>query len=65
MRWTEESRQRQSEGIQRWKPWESSTGPKTREGKAKASQNTFKHGMRSKEAIELRKELNRILREFA
>ena len=40
--WTQERRQRQSEAIRRWRPWEQSTGPKTPEGKAKASQNANK-----------------------
>ncbi len=44
--WTQERRQRQSELIQTWQPWASSTGPKTTEGKAKASQNAYKGGIR-------------------
>ena len=32
--WSAERRQRQREAIQRWKPWEQSTGPRTREGKS-------------------------------
>ena len=28
------------------KPWESSTGPRTPEGKARSSQNSFKGGVR-------------------
>ena len=44
--WTQERRQRQSELIQTWQPWASSTGPKTTEGKAKAAQNAFKGGIR-------------------
>ena len=44
--WTEERRQRQSELIQAWQPWEQSTGPRTAEGKAKSSQNACKGGIR-------------------
>ena len=44
--WTEERRKRQSELIQNWQPWKSSTGPKTSIGKSKASQNAFKGGFR-------------------
>lgn len=33
--------------IQRWKPWEQSTGPTTREGKEKAAMRGFKGGTRS------------------
>ena len=44
--WTEERRKRQSLLIQKWKPWEKSTGPRSPEGKAKASRNAFKGGIR-------------------
>ena len=40
--WTLERRQRQSEAIRTWKPWERSTGPRTPEGKAKVAQNSYK-----------------------
>ncbi|MBN3993869.1 MAG: hypothetical protein HWQ36_26145 [Nostoc sp. NMS2] len=39
------------------KPWEKSTGPRTLEGKAKSSQNNFKHGRRSRTMMEV----NRII----
>ena len=32
--------------IQTWLPWNKSTGPRTVQGKAKASQNAFKGGIR-------------------
>ena len=32
--------------IQTWQPWVNSTGPKTLEGKARASQNAFTGGIR-------------------
>lgn len=51
--WTPERSQKQSERIRTWKPWEKSTGPKTEAGKAKASQNALKHGLRSGEMQEL------------
>ena len=41
--WTQERRQRQREAIQRWKPWEQSTGPRTPEGKATAARNSLVH----------------------
>ena len=56
--WTSERRARQAALIQRWKPWERSTGPKTPEGKARVSRNAFKDGWRA----QLR-ELSRLLRE--
>ncbi len=37
--WTPERRARQAEIIQRTRPWENSTGPKTEAGKAVSSQN--------------------------
>ncbi len=60
--WTPEQRQRQRELIQRWKPWEKSTGAKTLEGKKRSSQNAYKTG-KSLEVRELIKTLNGLLRE--
>jgi hypothetical protein len=60
--WTPEQRQRQRELIQRWKPWEKSTGAKTVRGKSKSSKNAVKNG----ESVKIRqfiKEVNRLLRE--
>ena len=56
--WTPERRKRQAELIRTWKPWLKSTGAKTIEGKAKASQNAHKHGMRG----QAWKDLTRALR---
>ena len=42
--WTPEQRQKQREGIQKWKPWKQSTGPISREGKAAASRNAWTGG---------------------
>jgi DNA-binding LytR/AlgR family response regulator len=44
--WTPERRWRQREAIQRWRPRERSTGPRTAEGKARASRNGWKGGTR-------------------
>lgn len=46
--------------IQHWRPWEKSTGPKSAEGKGKASQNAQKGGHRA-----MLRELSRLLREQA
>ena len=44
--WTPEQRRRQAEAIQRWRPWEQSTGPRTEAGKNKAALNAWKGGER-------------------
>ena len=62
MTWTADRRQKQRELIQRWKPWEKSTGARTAEGKAKVSKNAVKTG-NSLEVRELIKHLNGLLRE--
>ena len=46
--WTPERRQRQSELIRTWRPWEQSTGPRSPEGKEKASMNPWRGGHRAK-----------------
>ena len=58
--WTPERRERQRQAIQRWRPWEQSTGPRTAAGKARVSQNAYRGG-------EWRKvrELSRALRELS
>ena len=44
--WTPERRARQAELIRQWRPWEQSTGPTSAEGKARASRNADKGGIR-------------------
>lgn len=55
--WTEERRQRQAELIRQLKPWTKSTGPRSDEGKARASRNAWKGGHRP-QLRELAKEFN-------
>ena len=55
--WTLERRARQAELIRNWRPWQHSTGPRTSEGKARASRNAWRGGMR-----EMLRELARVLR---
>ena len=64
-RWTPEARARQREAIARWKPWKLSTGPKTKQGKARSAQNSLKHGMRSREMRELESMLAETSREIS
>jgi len=37
--WTPERKVRQAAAIQRWRPWDRSTGPRTLEGKTKSAVN--------------------------
>ncbi len=52
--WTPEERKKQSEKIREWKPWQQSTGPRTREGQGIAAQNAYDHGFRSEKMKEFR-----------
>lgn len=52
--WTSEERKRQSALIRRWKPWKSSTGPKTEDGKEMSKMNAHKHGLRGQEIKRMR-----------
>lgn len=45
--WTQERRQRQAELIRNWQPWQHSTGVRTQQGKAIASRNAYKGGVRA------------------
>lgn len=60
--WTPERKARQATAIQRWKPWERSTGPTTPEGKARASRNAYKGGFWL-ELREMRRMVNAEIRE--
>ena len=42
--WTPERRTRQAALIKTWKPWKHASGPRSAEGKAKASRNAGKGG---------------------
>ena len=57
--WTPERRAKQAEAIRAWQPWKRATGPRTVEGKAKASRNAYAGAIR----LQLR-ELARALREI-
>jgi hypothetical protein len=42
--WTSQRRARQAALIRPWRPWEQSTGPRTPDGKLKASRNAYRRG---------------------
>ncbi|MFC5499628.1 hypothetical protein ACFPOE_18945 [Caenimonas terrae] len=46
--WTPERRARQAALIRTWQPWQQATGPRTPDGKARASLNAYKGGHRQK-----------------
>ncbi len=60
--WTPERRAKQREAIQRWKPWEKSTGPKSDEGKARTAMNGYRGGQWIEDR-RIQKELSRMLKE--
>lgn len=49
--WTAEKRAQQSHKIKHLQPWKKACGPKTAAGKARASQNAYKHGLRSADYV--------------
>lgn len=60
-RWTPEHCDAQRQAVQRWRPWESSTGPITPEGLDRTNQNATKHGTTNRQAIELRNAVDALL----
>ena len=62
--WTPERRARQAELIRSWRPWERSTGPRTAEGKARASLNAYR-GAKRPETRALMRALSELLDEQA
>ena len=62
-RWTLEERARQAELIQRWQPWNQSTGAKTAEGRDVSKMNALKHGSYAAETKAELKTIKNYLRE--
>ena len=62
-RWTQSQKARQRALIQNWQPWQKSTGAKSKEGKAKVSQNALKTGEYTAAAIEANREHRAMMRE--
>ena len=60
--WTPERRQQQRDAIQRWKPWERSTGPKTDDGKRRSAKNSTVTGIHSAENRAIVREIREQLR---
>ena len=54
-KWTAKQKKQQAEAIQRWRPWDHSTGPRTAEGKAVSALNALRHGLRSQQINEFRR----------
>jgi hypothetical protein len=59
--WTLERRQRQAELIQRWKPWQHSTGARTEEGKEISKMNALKHGCYTASAMAVLEQVQELL----
>jgi hypothetical protein len=53
--WTAKRRKKQSEAIREWKPWEKSTGPKSKSGKRRSAMRSLKTGTASAAVIDGRK----------
>lgn len=64
--WTAEERLRQSQLIKNWQPWKQSTGATTPQGKARSSQNAYKHGISKlkKEMLAVLKQQGQLLEQF-
>jgi hypothetical protein len=59
--WTPERKAKQSALIRNWKPWEKSTGAKTKEGKKISSQNAITHGTFTEETREIQSLISNII----
>jgi len=65
--WSNERRAQQAAVINRTKPWERSTGPRTETGKIKVAKNAEKHGLRGgimRQVADFLAKQNRLLKEL-
>jgi hypothetical protein len=60
--WTEERKAKMRLQVQRWKPWEKPTGPKTAAGKAVSKRNAQKHGTFSAENLKQLAEIRQLIK---
>ncbi len=61
--WTPERRAAQAERIRAQKPWEHSTGPRTKSGKKRVSKNAVRHG-EARAKLRMAKKALKLQREF-
>lgn len=62
--WTQKEREHQAALIQKWKPWLSSTGPRTIDGKKQSSKNSLMHGYYTQHAKFLREQVCQLLESY-
>jgi hypothetical protein len=61
---SDERRARQGEMIRRWKPWATSTGPRTAAGKARSSRNAAKPNSVRRQLLDFVAEIKAAAREM-
>lgn len=54
-KWTAKQRKQLGRAMNQRRPWDSSTGPRSPEGKSRSSQNALRNGVRSKVVRDFRK----------
>ena len=62
--WTAERRARQASAIHSWRPWESSTGPRSTAGKRASSRNSAKPNSPRQQLLAIRRELAEVMRKM-
>lgn len=62
--WSPARQAAQRAAVYRWRPWEKSTGPRSKVGKDRVAKNAWKHGHRSRAAREYLAEMRELLDEL-